>query len=145
MDTGPEPTASGHHVVIDGRRWRATDPSIPEDLRAELVSALMAARRAVRHDEGARGAVHDAKVALGERGEPWWEPTSEAGRRDRALRAARALLRHRDVDGAVTAAELAGLSPNAGISGDDARSALAELTGRPGSDQAAASDLPGTD
>jgi hypothetical protein len=33
-------------VVIDGRRWRRTDPSIPSTLRSELVHELMDARRA---------------------------------------------------------------------------------------------------
>ena len=27
--TEPETTDDGHYVVIDGRRWRATDPAIP--------------------------------------------------------------------------------------------------------------------
>lgn len=45
---GPEHTADGHHVIIDGRRWRATDPSIPERFRQELVDELMSARRAVK-------------------------------------------------------------------------------------------------
>ncbi len=43
----PERTADGHHVVIDGRRWRATDPDIPEDEAARLRRWLMAARRDV--------------------------------------------------------------------------------------------------
>ena len=71
-----EVTDSGRYVIIDGRRWRATDPSIPEQLRAELVAELMSARRLVRVNPGAaRPRVNDAKIALGERGEPWWEPT----------------------------------------------------------------------
>lgn len=75
-----EPTDDGHHVVIDGRRWRATDPAIPESRRQELVDLLMAWRREVRRTAGtdeerrARDGVHAAKVALGERGDPpWWE------------------------------------------------------------------------
>jgi hypothetical protein len=69
-------------VIIDGRRWRATDPSIPEERRKELVGELMSARRAVaaakrNSDSGAeraaRDRVHAAKVALGERDDPWWE------------------------------------------------------------------------
>ena len=131
-DGGPERTPSGHHIVVNGRRWRATDPSIPEPLRAELVSALMAARRAVRTDDGARPAVHDAKVALGERGEPWWEPTTPEGRVDRLQRAARALLRHRGDDGVVTVEELATLSPGSGVEVADARRAVEELTGTVG-------------
>ena len=78
----PELTPDGHYVIIDGRRWRATDPSIPEERRQELVSELMAARRAVgaakrdsdpKAERAARDRVNAAKVALGERGEPWWE------------------------------------------------------------------------
>lgn len=98
----PERTADGHHLVIDGRRWRASDPNIPDGLRAELVAELMAARRAVRDASGDEGAVaaartrvQDAKVALGERGEPWWEPPTEAGLRLRLAAAMRTLLRHR--------------------------------------------------
>lgn len=88
----PERTPDGRYIVVDGRRWRASDPAIPDALRAELVSELMAARRIQ-----ARPRVHDAKVALGERGEPWWEPT-EAGRRTRLAAVVRTLLRHRDAD-----------------------------------------------
>lgn len=78
----PERTPDGRYVVIDGRRWRATDPSLSEERRAELVSELMSARRAVKEalkagdseaESAARRRVHEAKVALGERGEPWWE------------------------------------------------------------------------
>lgn len=87
----PEParTDDGRHVIVNGRRWRATDPSIPEERRAELVRILMAWRREVRSTKGtaaeavARSGVHAAKVALGERGTPpWWEQT-EAERRGR--------------------------------------------------------------
>lgn len=71
-----------HYVVIKGRRWRATDPDIPENAAAELRSHLMRARRdvaaALRAEDpaaelDARSRVHAAKVALGERGTPWWE------------------------------------------------------------------------
>ncbi len=73
-------------MIIDGRRWRATDPSIPEERRQELVDELMDARRAVgtakrasdaAGEKAARARVHAAKVALGERGKPWWEPGGE--------------------------------------------------------------------
>ncbi|NYJ02521.1 hypothetical protein HNR19_003219 [Nocardioides thalensis] len=86
MGDRPELTPDGRHVVIDGRRWRATDPAIPEDRRAELTRALMAWRREVRRTRGtdderaARVGVQAAKVALGERGTPWWEQTEEERR-----------------------------------------------------------------
>jgi hypothetical protein len=85
----PELTADGHHVVIDGRRWRATDPAIPEQRRDELTRTLMAWRREVRRTKGtdgeaaARAGVQASKVALGERGSPpWWEQ-SDVERRAR--------------------------------------------------------------
>lgn len=96
-DDEVEHTEDGHHIVVDGRRWRATDTSIPEPLRAELVKELMRARRLVRtRGDEVRPFVQDAKVALGERGEPWWEEPSEAGRRERLAATMRSLLRHRD-------------------------------------------------
>jgi hypothetical protein len=80
----PERTADGHYVVIDGRRWRATDPAIPEERRVQLTRILMAWRREVRRTKGtagepvARAGVQAAKVALGERGSPpWWEQTDD--------------------------------------------------------------------
>lgn len=90
-----ERTEDGRYVIIGGRRWRATDPSIPESLRVELVSALMTGRRLVRRDgDAARVMVHDAKVALGERGTPWWDPTEE-GTAQRLAATIRTLLRSR--------------------------------------------------
>lgn len=86
--TEPETTDDGRYVVIDGRRWRATDPAIPEDRRAELQRVLMAWRRDVKRTKGtaeeptSRAGVQAAKVALGERGTPWWEQT-DAERRAR--------------------------------------------------------------
>ncbi|MFF8407776.1 hypothetical protein ACF1AB_31660 [Streptomyces sp. NPDC014846] len=86
----PERTPDGHFVVVDGRRWRATDPSLPEESAARLRRHLMAARRAVRTATGAgdpeaersaRARVRCAKVALGERGTPWWEQSEEERRR----------------------------------------------------------------
>lgn len=92
---GPERTPDGHHIIVNGRKWRATDPHIPEALHAELVKELMTARRLVKsRGDGVRFRVQDAKVALGERGDPWWEPTDQ-GRRERLAAAMRTLLRHR--------------------------------------------------
>lgn len=82
-----EHTPDGHHVVIDGRRWRATDPAIPEERLDELTRILMAWRREVRRTRGtdgepaARAGVQAAKVALGERGSPpWWEQDEDERR-----------------------------------------------------------------
>lgn len=34
--TGPERTPDGRHIIVNGRKWRAADPHIPEALHAEL-------------------------------------------------------------------------------------------------------------
>ena len=85
----PQTTADGHHVVIDGRRWRATDPAVPEDEAARLRRWLMKARRdvgAARRagdtdaERAARDRVHAAKTALGERGPQWWDQSDDERR-----------------------------------------------------------------
>lgn len=92
-----ERTPDGRYLVVNGRRWRASDPAIPEALRQELVNVLMAARRAVRTEgDAARPRVHDAKVALGERGQAWWEEPEPEALRARLEATMRTLLRHRD-------------------------------------------------
>lgn len=96
MTDPPERTPDGRYLVIGGRRWRATDPAIPEERRAELTRVLMAWRREVRRTKGtddeaaARAGVQASKVALGERGTPWWEQ-SEQERRSRWQAALREL------------------------------------------------------
>ena len=83
-----ERTSDGRYILVGGRRWRATDPMIPPERATELRSALMAWRREVRATRGteaeplARAGVQAAKVALGERGRPWWEQTA-AERKER--------------------------------------------------------------
>jgi hypothetical protein len=93
------------YLVIGGRRWRRSDPAIPERLRSELVSELMAARRSVgaalrsgdaEELAAARRRVQDAKVALGERGAAWWDEPSPSDRAVRIRATIRTLLRHRD-------------------------------------------------
>jgi hypothetical protein len=72
-------TDDGRFVVVDGRRWRTSDPALPEDVRARLLHHLGVARSGVRRagqagDEtavaAARARVQLAKVGLGERGDP---------------------------------------------------------------------------
>lgn len=77
-----EKSDDGRYVLIDGRRWRATDPRLSEEEKRHLVAELMRARRDVwramrvsdrEAEREARARVHRAKVALGERGPKWWE------------------------------------------------------------------------
>ncbi len=65
-----------------GRLWRTSNPNLPEDTRESLVRDLMKARRDVAAakrendaslEKDARARVHEAKVALGERGPVWWD------------------------------------------------------------------------
>ena len=74
-------TPDGRYFVVRGRLWRCSDPSLPEHERAALTATLMRARAAVGRalrasDPGslamARQQVDAAKIALGERGSPWW-------------------------------------------------------------------------
>jgi hypothetical protein len=89
-------------ITVAGRKWRTSDPRIPQQFRQELVNELMAARRAIRDAKNpsairsGRRRVHDAKVALGERGHGWWLPPRAVATSRRIDAALRALLRSRD-------------------------------------------------
>lgn len=81
-------------LVIDGRRWRRTDPSLPDDVVEALTSHLGRSRSAVRRAKAsgdavelraARDRVQLAKTGLGERGAYWWE-VDEADRLAQARR-----------------------------------------------------------
>ncbi|KQO59721.1 hypothetical protein [Curtobacterium sp. Leaf261] len=85
--------------VVDGRRWRRTDPSLPADVVTRLQSHLGRGRSGVRvakraGDDDAVAAARKrnglAKHGLGERGPEWWEEP-EADRLARALDALREL------------------------------------------------------
>ena len=84
-----ERTDDGRWIVVDGRRWRAEDPSLPSDAADRLRSHLGRARSAVRNAgselerRAARDPVQLAKEGLGERGDAWWE-VPEAERAARA-------------------------------------------------------------
>lgn len=77
----PLTTSDGRYIVVRGRLWRAADPALADEERAQWTATLMAARRAVAAakraedrpaERRARREVHRAKVALGERGAVWW-------------------------------------------------------------------------
>ena len=76
--SAPPITPDGRYIVVRGRLWRRSDPSLTPERRKQLVGELMQARRAVRDAEGpqavrtARLRVDAAKRALGERGPVWW-------------------------------------------------------------------------
>ena len=109
-DSPPPKTA---FITVDGRRWRTSDPGIPEQLRQELVNELMAARRDVRNAKSpsvirrSRGRVNDAKLALGERGRGWWLPPQSAATGRRIDAALRALLRSREPGRSICPSDIA--------------------------------------
>jgi len=109
-----ERTSDGRYIVVNGRRWRATNPNIPEPLRKELVAELMDARRAVKSAKAdpeqlarVRARVHNAKIALGERGEAWWAEATDEGQAQRATAAIMALLSSRDPSSSICPSEVA--------------------------------------
>jgi hypothetical protein len=74
-------TPDGRYFVVRGRLWRSSNPGLSPVNRQRLTAELMAARRGVgtakragdpAAEQAARRAVDAAKVALGERGPPWW-------------------------------------------------------------------------
>ena len=81
MAMKPLITPDQRYIVVRGRLWRAANPNLSPEVRAQLVSELMDARREVKSAKRsgdperlvmARAAVDQAKTALGERGPVWW-------------------------------------------------------------------------
>jgi hypothetical protein len=75
--TQPPTTPDGRYIVVRGRLWRTSNPSLSETERQALVDQLMAARRGVRSSDPDKKAAAHAEVdrvkrALGERGPVWW-------------------------------------------------------------------------
>lgn len=78
-------TLDGRYFVVKGKLWRCSNPSLPTDVRQDLVNELMGVRREIKtanasgDDErlkDARAKVQRIKVQLGERGPVWWNDGS---------------------------------------------------------------------
>lgn len=85
-DARPLATPDGRYIIVRDRLWRAADPNLTAETRAELIAALMQARREVKAAQRAsdarklakaRKAVNAAKIGLGERGPVWWTDGSK--------------------------------------------------------------------
>ncbi|CAO1613545.1 unnamed protein product [Sympodiomycopsis kandeliae] len=80
-------TPDGHYFIVRGKCWRCTNPNLANDRRAQLQKELMNARRlltkknqekSTREEiQAQRDRVQKCKEELGERGEPWWDVTSQ--------------------------------------------------------------------
>jgi hypothetical protein len=81
MSGFPE-TPDGRYFVVEGRLWRCSNPALEPDEKERLTRRLLRARRAVLQAlrindtarvREARRRIDQLKVALGERGAPWWD------------------------------------------------------------------------
>ena len=75
-------TPDGRYHVIQGRLWRAPNPTLPAEAKVRHMRDLLNGRRALKTakataDEAAitaaRRLIAGAQVGLGERGKVWWK------------------------------------------------------------------------
>ena len=75
-------TPDGRYIVVQGRLWRAANPTLPAERKVRFMRELLNGRRALKTaklsgDEAAitsaRQMVALAQVGLGERGKVWWK------------------------------------------------------------------------
>jgi hypothetical protein len=74
-------TPDGRYIVVQGRLWRAANPTLPAERKVRFMRELLNARRALKAAKlageeaaitAARQMVAMAQVGLGERGKVWW-------------------------------------------------------------------------
>ena len=75
-------TPDGRYIVVQGRLWRAANPTLSAERKIRYMRELLNGRRALRAaklagDESAivdaRRSVALAQIGLGERGRVWWK------------------------------------------------------------------------
>ena len=75
-------TPDGRYIVVQGRLWRAANPTLSAERKVRCMRELLNGRRALKAaktsgDEAAiaaaRKLVSRAQVGLGERGPAWWK------------------------------------------------------------------------
>jgi hypothetical protein len=75
-------TPDGRYIVVQGRLWRAADPTLSAERKVRHMRALLNGRRALKAAKlsGDAAAITDARrmvalaqVGLGERGRVWWK------------------------------------------------------------------------
>ncbi len=94
LDPARDAEDSERYLVVNGRRWRRQDPSLPDEVAADLRShlgrgrsAVGVAKRAGKDPKEHRNRVNLAKHGLGERGPAWWDqsPSERQARWEQAL------------------------------------------------------------
>jgi hypothetical protein len=75
-------TPDGRYIVVQGRLWRAADPTLSAERKVRYMRELLNGRRELRTAKvageeaaitAARQRVARAQVGLGERGKVWWK------------------------------------------------------------------------
>ena len=75
-------TPDGRYIVIQGRLWRAANPSLPAEAKVRHMRELLNGRRALKAAKtvgddaaitAARKHIATAQAGLGERGAVWWK------------------------------------------------------------------------
>jgi hypothetical protein len=75
-------TPDGRYIVIQGRLWRAANPSLPAEAKVRHTRELLNGRRALKAAKlsgevqaiaAARKLIAGAQAGLGERGQVWWK------------------------------------------------------------------------
>jgi len=75
-------TPDGRYIVVQGRLWRAANPTLPAERKVRYMRELLNGRRALKAAKlsgeeaaitAARQMVALAQVGLGERGKVWWK------------------------------------------------------------------------
>ena len=74
-------TPDGRYIVVQGRLWRAANPSLPAEAKVRCMRDLLNGRRALKAAKtsgdavaitAARKTIAAAQAGLGERGAVWW-------------------------------------------------------------------------
>jgi hypothetical protein len=75
-------TLDGRYFVERGQLFRRSNPALDAEQRKQLTFELIAARSAALHarrrgdavaEAAAQARIETAKIALGQRGAPWWQ------------------------------------------------------------------------
>lgn len=87
-------TPDGRYFLARGKLWRRSNPNLPDEERLRLTFELIAARSDAMHarrdgdadlERDAMRRIDAAKIALGQRGAPWWNDGAPDYTRQKAV------------------------------------------------------------